>query len=53
MRSRFRVVTLDRELRRALEIAVHECGNELLGNAILDHDIEPHSIRKRWHHDSM
>ena len=53
MRPRLRVVAVERELRRALEIAVHECRDGPFGDAVLDNDIEPHSIRKRRHHDSM
>ena len=47
VRARLGVVAVERELRRALEIAVHECRDEPLGDTVLDDDIEPHSIRKR------
>ena len=53
MRSRLHVVAVERDPRRALEVAVHQCRDGPFGDAILEKDIEPHSIRKRRYHDSM
>ena len=50
MNACLRIVAVEGEQRRALQIAMNERGDPSLGNTLLDDNIQPHPIRK-WRCD--